>query len=260
VQHENLWLFAEHCLVECRHDVVDLIQLGWGAGFLFGTVIDVLEDLFLLFRAEDFLDDADWGVVLGFPWWKLLGKLVNYSLVDEDLASQSEEFCEPGFADDFTVHSGFECVFSQFIVLLLVSESSKGSVHSEDEISGGVTFKCVSRSFLCVPQVLDNRVFKSSSLESDNWCTCDEELMLDNTTWFENRWHKSKIGSSIDKISISEEVIWCGPEAIWIFVSQTPHLMSASSRVRLSHIGWSSNQELNFEFKFVNDMLGNVKN
>jgi hypothetical protein len=223
-------------------------------------VIDVLEDLLLLFRAEDLLNDTDWGVVLGFPWWELLDKLVHYGVVDKDLASQSVEFSEPGFAHDFTVHCGFEGVFSQFVILFLVSESSKGSVHSEDEISGGVTFKCVTRSFLCVPQVLDDRVFESSSLECDNWCTCDEELMLDNTTWFENRWHKSKIGSSIDKISISEEVIWCSPEAVWIFASQTPHLVSASSGVRLFHVSWSSNQELNFVFKFVNDVLSDVKN
>ena len=84
--------------------------------------------------------------------------------------------------------------------------------------------------------------------------------MLDNTTWLENRGHKSKIGSSIDKISISEEVVWCGPEAVWIFVSQAPHLVSTSSGVRLFHVGWSSNQELNFEFKFVDDVLSDVKN
>jgi hypothetical protein len=84
--------------------------------------------------------------------------------------------------------------------------------------------------------------------------------MLDNTTWFENRWHKSKIGSSVDKISISEEIIWGSPEAVWIFISQAPHLVSASSGVRLFHVGWSSNQELNFVFKFVDDMLSDVKN
>lgn len=93
VEHENLWLLAEHSLVKRRPYLVDLGQPVWGTiSFIFSSsMIYILEYLLFLVGAENLLNDADGGVVLGSPWWELLGELVDDCVVDKDLAPQSVE-------------------------------------------------------------------------------------------------------------------------------------------------------------------------
>jgi len=111
-------------------------------------MVDVLEDLLLLFRSKDLLDDADWLVLAWAPFWELFLKLIDYCVVDKDLASESVEFSEPGLTDNLSIHGCFESIFSQFCVMLFISKCTDSPLNCEDEITCIVTLKCIATTFL----------------------------------------------------------------------------------------------------------------
>ena len=83
--------------------------------------------------------------------------------------------------------------------------------------------------------------------------------MLHNTTWLKKTWHESKVSTSVHQSSICEEFLRGCPEAIWILVLEMPHPIGTLSRVRITHVAWSSHQELNFLIILLNDYLSHVQ-
>jgi hypothetical protein len=110
------------------------------------------------------------------------------------------------------------------------------------------------------PLEFNNGIFESTCSESNDWGLTNEELVLDNASWLESGWHQTKVGTSIDQGSICEELLWCSPETVWELVLEMPHLMSTTCRIRLSHICWSSDNDLNLSTASFNDALCSVQN
>lgn len=75
-----------------------------------------------------------------------------------------------------------------------------------------------SISFSSLRVELKNSVLKSSCPESNHWSVSAEKFMLDYSSWFKLRRHKSKIATEIDKWSVNEELVRVAPEAVRVFV------------------------------------------
>jgi len=118
--------------------------------------------------------------------------------------------------------------------------------------------KGITTSLLTVPIEFNDRVFKTTSFESDYWSSTYKELMLYDTTWLKNRRHQTKISTSIYKSAICKELLWSRPEAMWVLVSELPHSVSATCRVGLSHVGGSTDQELYFVVKFLDNVFSYI--
>lgn len=222
-------------------------------------MIDVDEKLLLLIASKNLLNNTDWSVICWTPWWEFFLKFIDYRVIYEYLSSQSIEFVQPGFADDFTVHGGLEGIFSQFLVLTLVFEGTNGSFDGKDEVTSSMTFEGKTTSLLAIPEIFNDGILETSGLEGNDWSSTNEEFVLYNTSWLENRRHKTKVTTSVDNSTISEEFIWGCPEAMWILVPQMPHLSSTVGGIRFSHISWTSHKELDFVVELLNDMLSNLK-
>ena len=94
---------------------------------------------------------------------------------------------------------------------------------------------------------------------SYHWGSANKELMLDNTTRFKQTWHKSEISTTIDKRSIIKELIWLGPETVWIQEAQVCHLVCAFSRIWLVSVGRPCNKELDPVIILLYDLFSNLK-
>lgn len=153
---------------------------------LISSIINFLEDLTFFVTSKDFLNDANRLIVLWMPWLEFTFQFLDDSIVIEDFILESEEFTEPGFTYNFTIHSSLESFFSKLEVFGFVSEGSNGSLHGSDEIACTVTLKGVSSTLFSVPHELDDRVLETTGFEGHDWCATYEELMLHNTSWFES--------------------------------------------------------------------------
>lgn len=101
-------------------------------------------------------------------------------------------------------------------------------------------------------------VLQATRLEGDHRCTANEELMLHDTTRFEGRWHETEITTHIHERSIHEEGFGVGPEVVWVDAPQTLQFVRALRRILLTHVGWSSHQDVNLSLHALDEFLGNV--
>lgn len=169
-----------------------------------------------------------------------------------ELIPKSLEFFKPGFRDDFAVHGSFKSVFSELFILLFIFESSDGSFNSKFEFTLSVLFEYESATFLGFWFEFDYGIFETSSFKCYNWCFTDKEFVLYNAAWFESGWHETEIGTSVDKGTIDKELIWSGPETIWIFFLKILHLKSTLGSIWIFWVSWSSDKELNSIFESQN--------
>lgn len=121
-----------------------------------------------------------------------------------------------------------EGVCSQLCVLLLVSEGADSSLDGIDEILAGVALEAETTASIVVPVEFNDRVFESSSLEGDDGCASDEELVLDNATRLEQTRHQTKVCAPVHKSTICEELLWRCPERTWVLLLEEPHLVGAA--------------------------------
>ena len=141
----------------------------------------------------------DWGVHLGVPFAKECLCRLHLRVIDVDLVAQAAELLQPRDADCLARHRRIECVLAQPGILLSVSEGADSPLDGEDEVFCLVALEGITRADFAVPLELDDGVLETTGLESDDWCATNEELMLDNTSWLEERWHEAEIGTSVDK-------------------------------------------------------------
>mmetsp|Transcript_47794 Transcript_47794/g.64813 ORF Transcript_47794/g.64813 Transcript_47794/m.64813 type:complete len:247 (+) Transcript_47794:509-1249(+) len=193
------------------------------------------------------------------PWLVLLCDFGDLVPISHDFTTESAEFVEPSFTDSFTRHSSLECILSKSSIFSLVLESADSSLNCECKVLSSEGFECVTTAGLAVPHELDYGILKTTSLKGNNWSATDKEFVLHNTTGFEHTGHEAEVGTSVNKSTISKELIRCSPEAVRIFIFKVPHLLCAISTVWISHIGWATDNEVDFVVHFMYNSLSNVE-
>jgi hypothetical protein len=142
---------------------------------------------------------------------------------------------------------------------LLVAESTDSSLNGIQEVILFVGKESKSTASLVIPVEFENRVLEATGAKCNYWGAADEKLVLDDTARLEHTWHKTEISATIDNWTIIKEFVWFGPETVGVVAFQSHHPVCTIRRVRLSSIGWASNQELDPIVVLLDDLFCNIK-
>lgn len=110
--------------------------------------------LFFRLLSKDLLEDVERAVYVWIPACHGSHLILLDMEVEVYFLSQSIEFLQPCFRNDFTRHSGIERIFSEFEVLLFVPECAHSAFNCVEKIVSLVSQESKTTANLAVPHVL----------------------------------------------------------------------------------------------------------
>ena len=199
--------------IELRLDDSAVVRLATSLG----AKICIVEPIKITFlAANDLIEDVYWYIHRCVPLSEKSLSREHLFVINVYLVAQTTELLQPSDTDFLTWHGSIESVLTQLRVLLLISESADSPFDGEYEVLLLVALKSVSRADLIVPLIFNDRVFEAACLECNNWGASNKELMLHDTARFKQTRHEAKVSATVDQCSISEELFWSGPKAVWV--------------------------------------------
>jgi len=152
-----------------------------------------------IFRANDFVNDVLRPVLSGVPVFEERLGRIHLLDIDVNLVTQAAELIKPCDTHLFSWHGGIESVLTQSQILLLVSVRANSAFNGKDEIFLVISLEREATADLAVPHVLNDTIFEAACFKGDDRCGAYKELVLDNTTWLEKRWHEAEISTTVYK-------------------------------------------------------------
>lgn len=186
--------------------------------------------------------------------------IVNDIIVEEVFIVHSVELHSIGDRNIRYIYCSLEGVLSEFKVVFLVFEYLQRSFNCLNHIKPRMFRENKSSSLLGIHIVFINGILQTSCFSSNYGSTGNEKFVLNNSTRFKFRRHKSKVASTIEYGSIFKEQIGISPEVVRVFISQIIDFICTHFRVGLFWVGHSSDNDLDFVIGFLKQLFETVQN
>jgi hypothetical protein len=132
----------------------------------------------------------------------------------EDLITQAVELTVPSSTDLSYVNHRVIGIFAQPLVQLLIPENCDSPFNALQKVDLVMCLEVKPIPDKLTLVELQDCITQPSGFERDYRRGPNKELVLDNPTWFKQRWHKAEVSAQVYGRTVRKEFIWRCPEAV----------------------------------------------
>lgn len=167
--------------------------------------------------------------------------LINPLPININLILKTIEFTIPTPSNISFLNNTLKGILSQFLISFFIFITVYCSSHASFEVFNIVGHEIETVAFFLFDVVFEYWVFKTTSSESDDWGAAAEELVLYDSSRFEEWWHHWEVTSNINQGAISKESIWITPYTKRVLIRKIFHPFCTILPIFLFWVRWPTN-------------------